>query len=224
MRPIITGKYNPCPYRTHINLDKLQPQLVALVYDKIRATLNHFLPLPEADWLLIRDCLQEKHLAKGEYFIKEGQTCNHIGFLNKGITRVYYLVDGKEFTSYFNFEDRNPLVSAFTSFITRQPSQESVHVIQDAELLVFNYEQLQGLYKASPNIQKLGRLMAENNYVLSIERIYSLQHRPAQERYLELLKIYPNLINHVPHHYVASYLGITPEALSRVRKAIVTKD
>lgn len=192
-------------------------------YEKLKATLNHFLPLPEKDWQLIQDCLQVKHLPKGEHFVREGQTCNQIGFLNTGITRVYYLVDGKEYTSYFNFENRNPLVSAFTSFITRKPSQENVHVIQDAELLLFNYEQLQGLYDASPNIQKLGRLMAENNYVLSIERIYSLQHRSAQERYLELLEIYPSLINHVPHHYVASYLGITPEALSRVRKAVVGK-
>lgn len=193
-------------------------------YEKLKATLNHFLPLPEEDWNLIQDCLLEKHLAKGEHFIREGQTCNQIGFLNKGITRVYYLVDGKEYTSYFNFENRNPLVSAFTSFITRKPSQENVHVIKDAELLLFNYEQLQSLYEASPSIQKLGRLMAENNYVLSIERIYSLQHYSAQERYLGLLNIYPNLINHVPHHYIASYLGITPEALSRVRRTIVEKD
>lgn len=189
-------------------------------FEKLKTTLDQFLVLPEKDWILIKDTTMRKELKKGDHFALEGKVCNQMGFLNKGITRVYYVVDGKEYTSYFNFEDRNPLVSAFTSFITRKPSKENVHVIQDAELLIFNYDELQSLYEKSPAIQKLGRIMAEYNYVLSIERIYSLQHRSAQERYLELLDIYPNLINHVPHHYVASYLGITPEALSRVRKAI----
>ena len=84
--------------------------------------------------------------------------------------------------------------------------------------MLISYNDLHRLYEQSIHLQKLGRLMAEFNYTLAMERIYSLQHHSARQRYEQLLDIYPNLINHVPHHYIASYLGITPESLSRVRK------
>lgn len=187
--------------------------------EKLKTFTNKFTLLPEKDWEQLVDSVEIKALKKGAFFVQEGQICNHIGFLNKGILRVYYLENGKEFTSYFNFGNRNPMISAFTSFITRQPSKESIHALEDAEIALIHYDKLQQMYEGSFALQKLGRLMAEYNYVLAMERIYSLQHQTAAERYQQLLKIYPQLINHIPHHYIASYLGITPESLSRIRKS-----
>jgi CRP-like cAMP-binding protein len=193
-------------------------------FEKMRQSLQQFAALGESDWLLIREKLEPRSCRKGDHFVKEGQLCNTIGFLNSGIARVYYLIDGKEITSYFNAGNRNMFVCSFSSFLSRKPSFENVHFLEDSELLLLNYDDLQALYEKSPAIQKLGRLMAEYNYVLSMERIYSLQHSPALERYNAMLKIYPGLLNQVPHHYIASYLGITPESLSRIRKESIKKE
>jgi CRP-like cAMP-binding protein len=184
----------------------------------LKNAISQFTILPEEDWNKLIRSFEIKKLSKGDYFVKQGQICNYTGFLNKGILRVYYIENGREFTSYFNFGTRNQFVSSFTSFLTRQPSKESIHVLEDAEIAIISYEKLQLLYSESFEIQKLGRLMAEYNYILAMERIYSLQYQSAAERYNNLLKIYPQLINHIPHHYIASYLGITPESLSRIRK------
>ncbi len=175
--------------------------------------------LNEEDWGMIVPLLKVVKLKKGTYFIKDGQVCHQIGFLYQGILRVFHLVNGKEFSSYFNFASRNPIVSAFESFLLQSPSSENIHALEDSVVITITFAQLQSLYEQSPRIQKLGRLMAEQNYLLAMERIKSLQFHSATDRYSALLKIYPQLINKIPHHYVASYLGVTPESLSRIRKS-----
>jgi len=187
-------------------------------FENMRKSIQQIILLDDEDSHLLKSCLKSVVFKKGDFFLKESELCNHIAFLNKGIARVFYVVDGKEITSYFNTNERNVFVCSFTSFLSRKPSFENVHFLEDSELLMMDYRQLQELYDKSPNIQKLGRLMAEQNYVLSMERIYSLQHLPALDRYNNMLKIYPGLLNQIPHHYIASYIGVTPESLSRIRK------
>ena len=181
-------------------------------------TLQHFSKLSETELAQMEESMEQKELKKGEYFLQQGQVCNYLGFLEQGIMRVFHVANDKEYTSYFNFGERNPFVSSFSSFISRKSSQESIHALEDCRLLMISYQDLEKLYAGSFAFQKLGRMISEYNYTLAVKRIYSLQHFTAQERYNELLHIYPNLINQVPHHYVASYLGITPESLSRIRK------
>ena len=185
---------------------------------KLIDTLQMFAKLSDNELIALSSVMEHRKVKKGDYFLQQGQVCQHLGFLNSGIMRVYHLANDKEYTSYFNFGERNPFVSSFSSFVTRKPSQESIHALEDCELLLISYDNLQKLYESSFALQKLGRVIAEYNYTLAMKRIYSLQHFSAQERYKELLLIYPNLVNHVPHHYIASYLGITPESLSRIRK------
>ncbi len=180
--------------------------------------LNHFSPLGDTDIEALYDRMTSLDIAKGEYWLREGQVSSHIGFLISGVMRVYHLANDKEYTSYFNFGQRNPFVSSFTSFTKRIASQENIHAITDCSMIVISHADLEHLYETHPAIDRLGRKMAEYNYMLALERIYSLQHRSAAERYNELLSIYPQLVNMVPHHYIASYLGITPESLSRIRK------
>lgn len=187
-------------------------------FENMHKSIQQIILLDEEDWYLLKSYLKSVVFKKGDFFLRESEFCNHIAFLNKGIARVFYVVDGKEITSYFNTSERNVFVCSFTSFLSRKQSFENVHFLEDSELLMMDYTQLQELYDKSPNIQKLGRLMAEQNYVLSMERIYSLQHSPALDRYNNMLKIYPGLLNQIPHHYIASYIGVTPESLSRIRK------
>ena len=166
----------------------------------------------------ISEALLRKSISKGEYFVNEGQVCRYVGVLVKGIARVYYIHKGKAFTSYFNTEERNPFLCAFASFLQQSTSREAVQALEDCQLLVLSHKALYQLYHDHPDFERFGRLMAEQNYIWAMERIHDLQNLDAYENYQKFLELYPGLINRIPHHYVASYLGVTPESLSRIRK------
>jgi len=174
--------------------------------------------LSNEELMAVMEMAKPTSFNQGEFFNTPDKTCTQIAVLQSGIGRVYHLHDGKEITDYFNTTSRNPLVSSFVSFLKRKPSREYVQFLTDSEVLVINYDQLQELYNRFPSFERLGRLMAERNYLLALERIESLQYHSASQRYESFLKLYPGLMNQIPHHYVASYLGITPESLSRIRK------
>jgi len=161
---------------------------------------------------------KDRQLVKGESFLSEGIVSREIGFLNKGVLRVYHIHDGKEITKYFNTTTRNPFVASFKSFLTEKPGEEWVVALEDCEIQIVSKTTLEQLYTQYHPIERLGRKLAEYNYLLSLERIESLQYQSATDRYESFLKLYPDLINRIPQHYIASYLGVTPESLSRVRK------
>lgn len=155
---------------------------------------------------------------KHTVIIQQGQVCKRLRFVVSGVYRVYRIENGKEITSYFNYESRNPFVASFISLLTGSPSQEIVECILPGTLLSIPYENWKSLYDISPTLNTYGRRMAEFNYVLAMERIESLQYKSATDRYDSFMKLYPALLNLIPHHYIASYIGITPESLSRIRK------
>lgn len=183
--------------------------------------LSKYIRIDEAALLDLLEQCEDVHFKKGDCFVREGEICHKIGFLISGIARVYHIANDKEYTSYFNFPGRNRMVASFESFLTRTPSKETIHFLEEAHLVVISRDKLYSLYQQSAVFSELGRKLAEDNYILAMERIFSLQHDTAQERYLKLLESYPDLMNFVPHHYVASYLGITPESLSRIRKELM---
>ena len=190
--------------------------------NSFHAFLQSFGTIGEPEAALLVDSCSVIKFNKGDFFVREGELCSRIGFLVSGIARVYHLANDKEYTSYFNVTPRNRLVSSFESFFTGKPSRESIHFLEDAEIVVIDRASLLQLYSQSSLFQEMGRKMAEFNYILAMERIYSLQHDTAQARYTKLLDIYPDLMNQVPHHYIASYLGVTPESLSRIRKELAS--
>ncbi len=179
--------------------------------------------LQEIDVNSISKKLTTESYAKGDFILKQGQTSKSLKFVLSGIYRVYQLQDGKDITSYFNCEHRNPLVASFASLLTEKPSVEFIECIVPGTLITIPYVDWKELYKTSLELNTFGRLMAEKNYLYAIARIESLQYQSATERYEIFLKLYPNLLNQIPHHYISSYLGITPESLSRIRKALVKK-
>jgi CRP-like cAMP-binding protein len=187
---------------------------------RLKKLITQFAHLPEEDWEIALSKTKLITIKKGDYWIREGMICHHIGFVIEGVLRVFSTSAKKEMISHFCFEKRNPIASAHTSFINRQPSIESIQALEDTQLLVLHYDALQKLYNQQPIFQKLGRLFIEEMYVAAKMRIYDLQHKTATRRYIDLLDKYPNIINRIPHHHIASYLGIAPESLSRLRKKL----
>jgi len=166
-----------------------------------------------------RPYLSEKHLAPGEYFLNQGQVCKSIGFIEKGLVRLYYLNDGKEITHCFCKE--HSITCSYSSLITQQPSDTAIQAIEPSTLIVFSYESLQKLYTKDLFWQQLGRIAGEKEYVAVDSHNRFLNDLSATERYLQILKNDPTLLQRVPLNYLASYLHVSPETLSRIRKKII---
>lgn len=192
-------------------------------YQKLFDFISKTVQLQDVDVLKIGSKLSIEDYDKGDFILKHNQVSKTLKFVLSGVYRVYQLKDGKEMTSYFNYEERNPLVASFVSLLANKPSTEFIECIIPGKVISISYSDWQELYKTSLELNVFGRLMAEKNYLLAIQRIESLQYQNASERYEMFLKLYPKLLNQIPHHYISSYLGITPESLSRVRKTFTKK-
>lgn len=165
--------------------------------------------------------LEVKVLKKKDLLLKEGQICNKITFVNNGCLRLFYNIDGVENTIQFFFGDS--WYTDYSSFLTGQPSIENMQALEESEVVQFKKDDLYKLYKSMPVFEKVGRVFAENAY-LSISQLNQMKTNEEPEvRYLNLLKTRPKLVQQIPQHYIASYLGIKPETLSRIRKRILSK-
>ncbi len=144
-----------------------------------------------------------------------GHTCKTIYFINKGLARIYYFKEGIDITESFSFE--NNIIARVESLFTGKPSRKAIEVLEDAEIVAINANQLFKLYDSFPEIERLFRKIFEAAYVETVNRIEGMQFHTAEERYKALISEAPNVLMRVPLKYVASYLGITQVSLSRIR-------
>jgi CRP/FNR family transcriptional regulator, anaerobic regulatory protein len=177
--------------------------------------------LTESDCNLFEPFLQTKQLESKDIFLREGQVCRELGFINNGIFRMYYLSEGKEINTHFSFE--NEFVVNYDSFIQETPSRYYIQALADAEIVTFNLQTLQNAYNKSQNWERFGRIMAENSYKLTTKRVEGFMFMDAEQRYQQMIRETPYLIERVPLYQIASYLGIERESLSRLRKKIAKK-
>ena len=181
--------------------------------------IDQVVNLTKDEKLTVEKYFTAKSLPKGGLWIKEGQYCNHIAFINKGILRIFYNdQDGNETSCFFMPEDN--FISSYTSFLTLTPTKENIEAIEDVELLVINRENLEKLSKEVPKIEIWRRIIAENLFILLERRISMLQSNTAQERYENMIKENGDIILKVPLQYTASFLGVTPQHLSRLRRNV----
>lgn len=144
-----------------------------------------------------------------------GHTCKTIYFIKKGIARIYYFKDGIDITEHFFFE--NSIIARVESLFTGQQSRKAIQILEDAEIVAIDASRLFKLYDDYPEIERLFRKIFEAAYVETVNRIEGIQFHSAEERYKALLQEAHNVLLRVPLKYVASYLGITPVSLSRIR-------
>lgn len=165
------------------------------------------------------DLITVRKLKKGAFLLKENQVCNEIVFIKKGILRSYFFNhQGDEITNCFAFE--NEFMASFSSFITQNVAEENIQALVDTELQVISRESLEKLYKSGIHWQEIGRKLTEMEYVTLQKRMISFQKLSGTQRYEELYQNHQKYLQLIPLQYLASYLGITPRHLSRIRKAI----
>lgn len=154
-----------------------------------------------------------------EYLSTIGTTSSKIYFIINGLARVYYLKNGKEVTTYLSSD--SGFIASYSSFINQTHSFENIQCIEESEILSISYAKMQKLYAEIPNWERVGRILAEQNYLCMADRLLKLQMIPAKEKYLTFLQTsHSKIIQRTPLIYIASYLGITPESLSRIRQNI----
>lgn len=178
-------------------------------------SLKQYHPLSDEAHEALQCSFTKLVLPKNEYLITQGKVCRHLYFLEQGCLRGYYDLDGKEITHWFGFED--DFVTSFHSFITRQPAVENIQLVEGCVLWSISKEQLTSLFNQHQDIERLVRIAYEKYYIRLEERFVNAQFRTAAERYQQLLDRSPQILDRMPLGYIAAYLGISQETLSRIR-------
>ena len=188
-------------------------------YTPLRKFVAHLVDVSESEWCAFRDLLTRRFLRKGEFLTQAGEVCNHVSFINNGSLRVFIEVREQEISKHFFFE--HEYASDYASFLTRKPGILNIKALEECEVMELNYEKVQMLYRLFPVWQKFGRLIAENLYIQVASRTQELLLRTPEEMYIRLVEEQSAIIERIPQHYIASYIGIQPESLSRIRKRIM---
>ena len=171
---------------------------------------------------LLESILVPMKYAKNEMILREGETCTNIYWVVKGLVRQFYYKNGKELTEYMATE--NSIVMCIESLFLEQPTHLQIKAIEPTVLIAIPKVELEAVAMKSVNIQILFRKILEESLILSQIHADMLRFESAQDRYQKLIKRQPQLVLRAPLVYIASYLQMTPETLSRVRTAALMED
>jgi CRP-like cAMP-binding protein len=188
------------------------------MFNAIKKHIASFVDVPDNDFSAFENSLKLKNIKKGDYFVKEGQVCDFIGFINSGLFRMFYILNGKEINLHFFLD--NEFVVVYNSFLTNTPSKFYIEALEDAELVVFYKNQVEINYQRYHSWERFGRKIAEHVYLGVEERTHTFLFMNAEERYLHLMHTKPQVFQKVQLYHIASYLGIERESLSRLRKKL----
>jgi CRP-like cAMP-binding protein len=188
------------------------------MYKQVISFLKQFIDLEEKDILLIEELTTVKHFSKNEFILIQGKVCDFVAFINKGAFRGFYSVDGQEYTKQFFLE--GGFCTDYASFLTEKKSLTYLQATEDSTVIVFEKKDVAVMYKAIPNFVQFGKLLAESLYIKVCDITASFILNTPEERYANLIKDRPKVIQSIPQYMIASYLGITPEFLSRIRRRL----
>ncbi len=177
--------------------------------------------LSPTEWMTLVQYGSIKSLKKGENFITANQVNTKIAFILKGAFRFFYEKNDSEITCLLGFE--NNLIGSFESNILKQPCTQTIQAIEDSELFIIDYKDLEKLYDKSPKFERVGRIILEYYLAYLQQRVTSYLLDTPEQRYVRLINETPDILNRVPLQYIASYIGVTPVSLSRIRKRILKK-
>ena len=185
-----------------------------------RKYIDQLAIISDKDWQIFSSKLEKREFSKKSEITSVGQIENYISFIEKGIVRLFIPKEDKEKEITFGFSFHDEFVSAYDSFLTKTPSLYQLQALTETTLWSISYDDLQEVYNTTQIGNLIGRFSSEKLYLIKSKREQSLLNETAKQRYLNLFKERPRLIKEIPLKYVASYIGLTPQALSRIRKQI----
>ncbi len=190
----------------------------SLLYKNITDKIN----LSRDDFEKFAALTKVKTLKKNEFFLREGNSAKYLAFITSGIL-YSYSVDQKGEKHVIQIALKNHWISDLSSFISSNTSNYNIQAIEASEILLISKTNFEKACKKIPVFERFFRLLIQNAYVNSQSRISRIYANTAEERYKKLLESNPTIIQKISQHYIASYLGIKPQSLSRIRKKLFTK-
>lgn len=187
------------------------------MFESILNNVSRFITLTQEERVIFESLLKVKKLRKHQYLLQEGDLCRYESFINKGCTRSYYVdAKGNEHIGMFGVEDW--WIGDLHSFLTESPSRYNIQAEEATELLCLDRPSLEKLYEHVPKFERFFRILIQHAFIAQQERIISSISQSAEERYAEFSRRYPKFEERFPQYQIASYLGITAESLSRIRR------
>ncbi len=173
--------------------------------------------LPDEELDIITGKFKSKTVRKNQFLLRAGDTCKDLVFVRKGCLRLFYLKEDIEVSVWFAFQESSAI--EIYSFISEKPSEYFLQAVEDSEVLCLSKAELTKLYQSQPKMQEMMRNFWEDVILNLIQRFTALQKDSAEKRYLDLLNK-PTYLETIPQKYLASFIGVTPTSLSRIRKQI----
>ncbi len=178
--------------------------------------LGKFVSLTEQDTAIVQSLFKVSRFRRHQYLLQEGTVTRYETFVLKGLTRTYELDDkGQEHVVQFGPEDW--WVGDIYSFLTETPATFNIDCLEDTEVAQITKPDLEKLYQEVPKLERHFRILVQNAFIATTQRLSSTLSKSATERYEEFIHKFPQIEQRVPNHQIASYLGITPQSLSRIR-------
>jgi CRP-like cAMP-binding protein len=193
-----------------------------LMFETLRKALSKHITLTDDEFdAFVRHFTLRKYRKK-QYVLQQGDICRHLFYVVKGCIRSFEVDDtGKEHIIQFSIEDW--WVGDMESSTAQIPSRLNIECLENCELLFIEQTALERLYIEIPKLERFFRIIVQNAFMVSQRRLLAVMSKTALERYLEFTERYPQFMERIPNHHIASYLGIAPESLSRLRKEYATR-
>lgn len=162
-----------------------------------------------------------QNLPKNDHFLRVGDTVKKVGFIISGLIRFYHLKEGEEYNIIFKKEFE--MVSSFETIILNQPSSYSFEALEDTQMMVYDYDEMETLFSKNHQLERFGRHFIQQELAKAVKIYEGHLFFSPEERYLKFMKEHPDLMNRIPLKHLSSFLGITPVSLSRIRKRVIGK-
>jgi len=188
------------------------------MYAALIGLFNEMVKLSPEEEKLIIASFTPLRLAKGDFFLREGNICKYVGFINKGLVRYFVLKNDEEST--FEFTKEGEFIADYSSFNRQTKSIQNIEAIEDCELLVIDHIKLHHIFNNTPNGNYLGRQIMEHRFDVMVNQLLAVYMQNSEQRYQKFVDEYADLIQRIPQYLIASYVGVQPPSLSRIRRRL----
>jgi len=186
------------------------------MYSKLLELINQITVLEAKEIELIKSSFKPLQLTKGEFFLEAGKINKHVGFLHKGLVRYFVYKDEEEST--FEFTKEGEFIADYQSFNNKTKSVQNIQAIEDCEILIINYDNVQKIFNSTEKGNLIGRRIIEHRFDIMVNQLLAIYMQNHEERYQSFINHYSDLSQRIPQYLIASYVGVKPESLSRIRK------
>ena len=189
--------------------------------DSLLNSIQNLITLSPEEIDIVKSLFKEKPYKKGEFFLEEGRVCKHVGFVAQGLMRFYINHDGEE--KIYDFSQENEYVCNYESFLPQKPSTKIIQALEDSVVFVISYNDLQSFYANVREGERFGRIAIEAVFLQLLQDLSSFYTETPELRYERFLKNHADLQQRISQYHIASYVGVKPQSLSRIRKRISTQ-